>query len=131
MEPDKGQAGLDGSAGDMTITENGLAVRRRRSGNSVHLQLDGELDTYSSHLLERWMLRDEQDGCAELVLDLNGLSFVDSSGLRTLIEAAKRAGAGAWRLSVVNVRGMVRKIFDITDMDSLLDYCQRQVSTRS
>lgn len=87
--------------------------------------LGGELDSYSSPLLERRMRQEEGEICSKLVLDLGDLEFVDSSGLRTLIEAAKRASAGGWRLDVVNARGRVRQVFDITDMDSLLEYCQR------
>lgn len=124
-----GQSKLEAPPEDMTVTDDGLVVRRIRSGYSVHLLLGGELDSYSSHLLDKWMRQDEEDGCAELVLDLGGLSFVDSSGLRTLIEAAKRAGSGGWRLRVINAKDKVRRIFDITDMDSLLDYCQRPVRT--
>lgn len=120
-----GLSKLEAPPEDMTVTDDGLVVRRIRSGYSVHLLLGGVLDSYSSHLLDKWMRHDEQDGCAELVLDVGGLTFVDSSGLRTLTEAAKRAGSGGWRLRVVNARDKVRRIFDITDMDSLLDYCQR------
>jgi anti-anti-sigma factor len=69
------------------------------------------------------MRRDESDG-SELV-DLSKLTFIDSSGLRTLIDAARRANTGGWRLDVVNANGRVRQVFDITDMDSLIEYYQR------
>ena len=116
---------LEPSPETTTIADQGLVIRRCSRGGSISLMLGGELDSYSSHLLEGRMRQEESDGCSKLVLDLSELEFVDSSGLRTLIEAAKRASAGGWRLDVVNARGRVRQVFDITDMDTLLEYCQR------
>lgn len=88
----------------------------------MHLELDGELDSYSADVLDRWLRKDEQDGCAELVVDLSGLSFVDSNGLAILVQGARRAGVGGWTFRVVNTQGTVRKIFEITQMDSVINY---------
>lgn len=102
-----------------------LAVERTRDGGSVRLKLVGELDAYSSDLLDRSMRTEEQEGCSEIILDLEDLLFVDSTGLRTLIEAASRAQGGDWSVRVINARGKVRRVFDLTDMDSMLEYCQK------
>ncbi|CAN5839558.1 hypothetical protein BH23ACT12_BH23ACT12_09030 [soil metagenome] len=104
--------------------DKGLVVQCVRSGGRVKMLLGGELDAYSSDLLEGRMRHCETEGCTEITLDLDAVTFVDSSGLKTIIEAAKRAGIGNWRMRVVNARDTVRKIFDMTDMYSLIDYCQ-------
>jgi anti-sigma B factor antagonist len=107
------------------MTAHVLGLRRKRTGNSVRIELTGELDSYSSEAFDRSARREEQDGCEEIILDLKELTFVDSTGLRSLIEAARRAQAGGWTVSVVNARGKVRMVFDLTDMDSMLEYCQK------
>lgn len=107
------------------MTAHALGLQRERNGGSVRIELTGELDAYSSDVLDRSMRREEQDGCKEIILDLEDLVFVDSTGLRSLIEAARRAQAGGWSVRVVNARGKVRKVFDLTDMDSILEYCQK------
>lgn len=104
--------------------EKGFVVQCVRTGGRVKMLLGGELDAYSSRLLDGRMRHCEAEGCSEITLDLDAVTFVDSSGLRTLIEAAKRARTGNWRMHVVNARDTVRKIFDMTDMDSLIAYCQ-------
>ncbi|MEX0789513.1 MAG: STAS domain-containing protein [Actinomycetota bacterium] len=106
------------------LAQKGLVVQCVHSGERVKMLLGGELDAYSSHLLEGRMRHCEMEGCTEITLDLDAVTFVDSSGLRTLIEAAKRARTGNWRMRVVNARDTVRKVFDMTDMDSLIAYCQ-------
>jgi anti-anti-sigma factor len=108
----------------VTRADKGFVVQCVRTGGKVKMPLGGELDAYSSHLLEGRMRHCESEGCSEITLDLEAVTFVDSSGLRTLIEAAKRARTGNWRMHVVNARDTVRKIFDMTDMDSLIAYCQ-------
>lgn len=107
---------------DTPITVRDLVIRRVKSDYSVHLLLQGELDSYSVRALDKCMRNYEHGGCRKMVVDLTDLSFVDSNGLRILIEGARRAGAGGWSFRVVNPRGTVRKIFDITQMDSVLSY---------
>ncbi|HEU4866659.1 MAG TPA: STAS domain-containing protein [Actinomycetota bacterium] len=102
-----------------------LTFQKHSTGKSVYLKLNGELDAHSSDLLRRTMRAEEHDGCHEVVLDLEDLEFIDSTGLSTLIAAASRAQAGGWTISVINARGKVRRVFDLTDMDSMLAYCQK------
>jgi anti-sigma B factor antagonist len=102
-----------------------LTVTRDRTGRSIRCRLIGELDAYSSDLLDRSLRTEEREGCDEIILDLEDLVFVDSTGLRTLIEAASRAQGGGWSVRVINARGKVRRVFDLTDMDSILAYCQK------
>ncbi len=106
----------------MTVVDRDLIIRRVKTGYSVRLLLEGELDSYSCDALDRRLHYEEREGCAELVVDLCRLSFVDSNGLRVLVQAARRAGEGRWTFRVVNPQGTVRQVFDITQMDSVIDY---------
>lgn len=107
------------------VSGQALTIHGRRTGRVVCLKLGGELDAHSSDLLGLSMRAEEQEGCDEITLDLEGLVFIDSTGLRILIEAASRAQGGGWSIRVINARGKVRRVFDLTDMDSLLVYCQK------
>ena len=102
-----------------------LSLEKQRTGKSVRLKLNGELDAHSSGILARSMCAEEQEGCHEIILDLEELEFIDSTGLSMLIAAASRAQAGGWAISVINARGKVRRVFDLTDMDSMLEYCRK------
>jgi anti-anti-sigma factor len=49
----------------------------------------------------------------ELLLDLAGVRFIDSTGLRVLLGATMRAGATGQKLLVRHVRGQARRLFEI------------------
>lgn len=122
---------VEESRQDQTISDQGLVVRTVRARYWAHLLLGGQLDSYSAHMLDRWIRHLEKDGCAHVTVDLEDLDFIDSNGLKVLSEAARRAGEGGWRLRVVNPQGPVRTVFDITQMDSLISYFGNRSSSAS
>jgi anti-anti-sigma factor len=75
-----------------------LTVRAERRADVVVLWLSGALDKTTSALLDREF--DAQTGHAtHVVLDLTGLTLIDSSGLATLLRAHRRAGEHDQRTS--------------------------------
>jgi anti-anti-sigma factor len=63
----------------------------------------------------------EADAPAVLIIDLSGLQFMDSSGLRALVMADERARAQSRRLAIVPGPPMVKRVFEITKLDQRLD----------
>ncbi len=101
-----------------------VVVTPLRSGSTVRLLVGGEVDFASAHVLERSIHREEMSGPAEVIIDLAQTAFLDAGGLKVLARAARRAGRGAWKLRVENTRGMVRRVFDITDMEAVIQHWQ-------
>lgn len=76
----------------------------------------GDIDMAGGPLLEAVMLRREaQLGVTgDLVVDIEGVQFIDSSGLRSLLAAARRANARSARLELRAVGPEVIRLFEIT-----------------
>ena len=75
-------------------------------------QLEGELDMATADDLAD-VLRAAVEEARQLVLDFSGVSFMDSSGLRVLLEAAgKQNGAGP--VVVRDPSAQVRRVLDIS-----------------
>jgi anti-anti-sigma factor len=55
-----------------------------------------------------------------VVVDLGGLTFLDSSGVHALVTAHRSAVERGGRLAVVNAAGMVAHVLDITGVGGLL-----------
>lgn len=64
----------------------------------------------------RWALRKKP---AELRVDLSGLSYIDTSGVATLLEAFRTANKQATRLVLVGIHGQPQYFLEITRLDRL------------
>ena len=62
------------------------------AGEPVVVTVNGEVDLATSSELEACVLRAALEGApSSVVLDLAGLTFIDSSGLRTLVSSSRAA----------------------------------------
>ncbi len=86
-------------------------------GNLVYA-LEGRLDTISSPTLEN-DLRDELADANSLTLDLAGLDYISSAGLRVLLTAWK-AMSGKGDMKLLNVNETVMEILEVTGFSDLL-----------
>lgn len=86
-------------------------------GRSV-LAPRGELDLLTVPELEQGLLRALPEG--ETVLDLSGVSFIDSSGIALLVSVSKLARQNGWRLQVQRPSAPVARLIDLTGVGGLL-----------
>jgi anti-sigma B factor antagonist len=88
---------------------------RRHEGASV-IALAGELDKLSSPRLRDLLVTQLDDGACHLVLDVTGLRFCDSTGLWTMLEIQRRAGAAGGCLRLAGVHGILKRILTVTGL---------------
>lgn len=81
------------------------------------LVVAGDLDAASADVMDR-ALRDAEEGRdpAPIVVDLRGVAFMDSSGLRTLVAASLRAGRRGSRVALRNVGPELSRLLEITGL---------------
>jgi anti-anti-sigma factor len=79
-------------------------IRERTTESTLELSVTGELDMNTVELLAKHVERSLADGPRALRLDLAELGFMDSSGLRFLIDLYDRSRQGDWRLEIVRPR---------------------------
>ena len=96
-----------------------MQVKREGMGDAVVLAVTGSVDIYSSAEL-RGELKVALDGeAARIVVDLNGVTFVDSSGLATLIEALQKVQGYAGKLLLCNLSQTVLGVFQLANLDRI------------
>lgn len=84
------------------------------AGGAVRVALRGELDLEHAYTFDEEMRRVEGARPSCLVLDLRGLSFLDSSGLARLLAANRRARRERRRLVLVRGSAAVQRLLAIT-----------------
>jgi anti-sigma B factor antagonist len=80
----------------------------------IVLQVTGEVDIQTAPELFDKITEVLDAGALELILDLDGVSFLDSSGLGVLIGANKRILAAGGSFKLVTGQETVLKVFRIT-----------------
>jgi anti-anti-sigma factor len=91
-----------------------LEIAVSETGGVRLLRLTGELDMAGVDQLERLLTPDQTPEGATFVIDMRGLSFIDSSGLRALIMADERVRDEGGRFIVVRGPDRVNEILEMT-----------------
>lgn len=78
-------------------------------------RLAGEIDLSNAHALSQWLMPATEDG-GDLTLDLSELRFIDSSGIRVLVQAFQTLETKGARLILRSPLPPVREVFDLMDL---------------
>lgn len=97
-----------------------FSVTSNQSGHTAHLRVFGEIDIATAPILERSLHAAESNGDTAIVIDLEQVSFMDASGLRVFLGAARRASQGGRTLAITRAPARVQRVFRITGTTHLL-----------
>jgi len=93
-----------------------FSVSRRRAGDAIVVAPAGEIDLATVDAL--WAEIEAASGDTDkLVLDLREVTFIDSAGLRLVLETSRKAAP----FSVVRGAGEVQRVFGLVGLDERLD----------
>ena len=98
------------------MAEETLSIVSELHEDAHYVAPSGELDIATVELLERALVEVERADSARIVLDLSGLSFIDSTGLRLLLDVNERCGGAADRLRVIAGAPAVERLLDIVGL---------------
>jgi anti-sigma B factor antagonist len=101
-----------------------LSFETSVDGRAAVVAIRGELDLAGSAVLEQELARLEEAQGGAIVLDLRGVRFMDSSGLRLIAVSMQRAHSLGRRLALVPGTEQVMRVFDITRMRERLDFVE-------
>lgn len=97
-------------------------VEVERGSDMVRVSPCGELDMDTAALVRERVGDLTAGGLGRLLLDLRQLTFMDSSGLRLVLELQRAAAADGWELAVAPGPAQVQRVFDVTGMRSLVPF---------
>lgn len=95
-----------------------MMVEIKKSAENTVVEIVGRLDTTTAPSLEK-TLNEDMGETKNLILDLKGLEYISSAGLRVLLAAQKKMQKlGSMKL--VNVCESVMEVFEITGFADIL-----------
>ena len=101
-------------------TSEEFSVTVSQQSDRAMVEVRGELDVATGPTLSDAVSALTRDGLAGIVIDLDGVTFVDSKGLSTLLESYREATEQDMTLRVVNLQPPVAKLFRISGVDAVL-----------
>ena len=90
-----------------------------RTGTTAIVRLVGELDLATAPELTD-VLHGLEPGCQRIILDLTGLEFIDSTGLRLAVTEHDRAGLDGFEFVITGAAGAVLRVLRLTGLDVTL-----------
>lgn len=86
------------------------------------VELAGDLDVRSAQVLEDELKRVERGDSREIVVDLSGLRYIDSEGIKALLLADARSRVSGRALMLVPGDEQVQRVFETTGLATRLPF---------
>ena len=99
-----------------------LSMTSERDGDVHVVALFGELDLATANTVQDELTRVEASDADSIIVDLSGLTFIDSTGIRLLYVAAARSRADSDRLALLRGGAAVQRALQITALDDRLPF---------
>ena len=93
-----------------------MTIEIKRNAEETVIELAGRLDTITAPVLDKTVNEDVGDA-KNLVLDLKGLEYISSAGLRVLLGAQKKMQ----KIGSMKVTGVCEEVMEVFEMTGFAD----------
>lgn len=98
-----------------------LKIEQTKTGNICLVDLSGEIDVYTADKLSKAILPLTEKATNNVEIDLEKITYLDSTGLGAFISAYKSAKKHGSSLKLINTKERVLRLFQITGLDEIID----------
>ncbi len=98
-----------------------MDITKKTKGDIVILQIVGEIDLYNAPEIKDIISKLIEERCYNVVIDLEKVSYIDSSGIGALISSLSNLKKYHGGLKIINVYASVRKVFELTKLTSFFE----------
>jgi anti-sigma B factor antagonist len=112
----------EGLRAAQVMTLGVLTISSERDGDLHTIELEGELDLATAPDVEAELKRVEATDAEAIILDLSGLTFIDSTGIRLVLAADRRSLADSNRLTLLRGTAAVQRALEISGVAPLLSF---------
>ena len=95
-----------------------LSVKNEEKGTLV--TVTGRMDAVSSPEFEKELARLIDEGNINFVIDLAGLDYISSSGLRSILVTAKKLKGKNGQILLASLQAVVKEVFEISGFSAII-----------
>ena len=104
----------------MSVQQPFLKIDVAHVPHACVVRIQGELDIAGCPAVEHALEEAEQSRAERLIIDIEELTFIDSTGLGVLFNASRRSATNGNRLEITRGKGSVARVFRLTELDKTL-----------
>lgn len=108
-----------------------ISVTSSEDANVTVVSVAGEIDVYTAPILREALDKQIALGHGNLIVDLDDVTFMDSTGLGVLVGRLKRVRGQSGSLRLVCTQERVLKVFKITGLDKVFGIYESLVEARA
>ncbi len=97
-----------------------LSIRTTPNGTTMTVTLEGTCDLATAPELKAALQPLLPPEVQDLVIDVSGLEFIDSTGLGVILGAMRRLRENGGGLRIAGAAGTVRRVLEVTDLDKVI-----------
>jgi anti-sigma B factor antagonist len=98
-----------------------MDIKVKKIENRVIIELEGSLDIYTSLDLKSALEEHVNAESFEVIIDMEGLNYIDSSGIGILIKALNYVQGLNGKLCVANLKPVIEKVFKVSGLTSYFE----------
>ena len=98
-----------------------LEVKTEDFDQSTVIRIRGEVDLYSSPEVRKAIMFLVQKKTPVVLIDLAKVTYMDSSGIATLVEGLQQTSKYKGKFAITNLRATVREVFELSRLDKVFD----------
>jgi anti-sigma B factor antagonist len=96
-----------------------MQIEKSKNNGVTTLRVSGEVDLHASPNLRSELQTCVSEKTPVLLVDFNGVDYIDSSGLATFIEYLRDASEYNGKIALFGLKKKVRTIFDLVRLNEL------------
>ena len=97
-----------------------MQISEQQENGAVILVLEGRFDFGARKHFKDTIERIQQEGCSHIILNMESISFVDSSALGLLVIAHQNLKVKQAQLTIVNPQPYVRQVLDLANVPKMI-----------
>lgn len=104
----------------------GMDVKEEKKGDVLILRIKGRLDAISAPAAEKKVFDCINSGNSNLILDVSGVDYLSSAGMRMLLSTTKKLKSISGRMILFGMTNNVMDVLKMSGFDHVLELCRTE-----
>jgi anti-sigma B factor antagonist len=103
-----------------------MEITSRQEGPVTIIEVKGRMDALTAPVFDNSFREIASSDHSDFIISMNGLDYISSAGLRSILMAAKQVKARNGRLLLAGMKDAVKEVFNLSGFNSILRICDNE-----